>query len=199
MDRLPSKFRKLKEFFLVLLALAIAAAASFLTYSWQHSQINSLNSKVSSLKAEVNGLNNQLSVFGEQVNKICPSTQRGVTLSCSGYKLTSEKGVSVLVFTPNVNSTVSSPIDVIGEIPGSWSFEAQFPVQLRDSKGDIIARATANLLDNWTTPQLVPFYVRISFSGKPSGKGAIVLVKDNPSGLQLNSDSVSLPINFSKT
>jgi outer membrane murein-binding lipoprotein Lpp len=182
---------------IVLLVLIAAAAAAFGTYTWQHNKVNTLTGKVSSLNTKVSSLNNQLSALSGQVNKSCPQAQQSTTNpTCAGYNYVSAKGVSVLVFTPSKNETITSPVAIVGEVPGNWSFEAQFPVQLKDGKGNLITQAPAHLLANWETTQLVPFSVQLTYTTATSGSGAIVLQEDNPSGLPRNSDSVSIPISF---
>lgn len=181
----------------VLLAVVIAAVASFATYAWQHKQVNDLNGKVSSLNAKINSQDDQISALSAQLKKACqPTGQSSANPTCTDYTYTSSKNVSVSVFTPAKNATVTSPVAVVGEVPGNWSFEAQFPVQLKNSKGDTVAQATAHVLGNWQTTELVPFSVQLTYTTAESGSGTIVMQKDNPSGLPQNADSVSIPIKF---
>jgi hypothetical protein len=95
------------------------------------------------------------------------------------------------------DSPISSPLTVSGEVPGSWSFEASFPVRLTDEDGVVIAEAVAQLEGDWMTDEMVPFQVTLTFDGPPGGHGFLVLVKENPSGLPEHDDSVSIPITYS--
>jgi hypothetical protein len=101
-----------------------------------------------------------------------------------------------LLFSPPTDATISSPVAVLGKIPGSWSFEAQFPIQLKDGSGKVVAQTTAQVLGDWMTNQLVPFSAQLTYQTTPSGNGTLVLQKDNPSGLSANADSISIPIKF---
>ena len=85
---------------------------------------------------------------------------------------------------------------IVGEIPGNWSFEASFPIKLKDSNGKVLSQTNAHVLGDWTTTNYVIFSAQLTFPSQPSGSGELVLEKDNPSGLAQNDDSVSLPVNF---
>lgn len=181
----------------ILLAVVVAAAASFATYTWQHTQVSDLNSKVSSLNAKVNSQNSQIATLTTQLNKACrPDQQPSTNPECAGYAYQSAKGVTVLVFSPAKDASVANPVAVVGEVPGSWSFEAQFPVQLKNSKNETVAQGTARVLGNWQTTALVPFSAQLTYTAAQTGNGTIVLQKDNPSGLSQNDDSVTIPVHF---
>lgn len=147
------------------------------------------------LQHKVNDLNNQISSLKTQLAKLSPS-QAGGSQQSKNYTYTSVKGVQITVFDPLSNSKVSGTVGVIGEVPGSWSFEASFPIKLEDSKGNVIAQTAANVLGNWMTTELVPFSAQLTYSSSPSGNGVLLLQKDNPSGLPQNDDSVSIPVTF---
>ena len=155
-----------------LLLVILLAAAIFGTYSWQKSKINDLNGQVDQLKSTLSSKD-----------------------ATSAASYTSGKEVKVKVYTPQKNQVVASPLIILGEVPGSWSFEASFPVKVVDSDGKKIATARAELLSDWMTDELVPFSVKLKFDAK-TVNGALVLQKDNPSGLPENDDSVSISIKF---
>lgn len=181
----------------ILLVVVVAAAASFVTYALQRRQVTDLNSKVSSLNTRINSQNSQIATLTAQLSKACqPAPQANANPECVGYAYQSAKGVTVSVFSPIKNAAVVSPVAVLGEVPGNWSFEAQFPVQLKNGKGDTVAQATAHVLGNWQTTALVPFSVQLTYTTAQTGNGSIVLQKDNPSGLTQNEDSVSIPVHF---
>jgi hypothetical protein len=156
--------------------LVVVGLALYGVYSWQHQKVDNLNQQVSSLSSQLTSIKTQ----NQQ-----PS-----------YTYTSAKGVKIKIYTPASGATVVNPIAVVGEVPGNWSFEASFPVVLKDSTGNVIVQTPAQLLGDWETTQLVPFSVKLVFSGSESGSGTIVLQKDNPSGLSSNDDSISIPIKF---
>lgn len=109
----------------------------------------------------------------------------------------SEKGVMLVVNSPQVEATVVSPLKVAGTVPGSWSFEGQFMVRLLDANGNIIAEAPAKLDGDWMSQNQVPFSATLTFDAPESGSsGLLVLERDNPSGLDKNADSLSLMVRF---
>ncbi len=110
---------------------------------------------------------------------------------------TSEGGVEITVAAPADGGLVESPLIVSGEVPGSWSFEADFPVELRDSDGEMIAQAPAMLQGDWMTEELVPFEATLEFPSQQEGsEGTLVLIKDNPSDNPDLDDRLEIPVVF---
>jgi len=97
----------------------------------------------------------------------------------------------------SIEEPIISPLKLTGEAKGSWFFEASFPVFLVNWDGLIIAQGVAQAKSDWMTTDFVPFEVNLEFI-KPDYKnnGAIILKKDNPSGLPQNDASCELPILF---
>lgn len=151
-----------------------------------------------SQQRRINDLNNQVSTLQNQSNKSCPSSlsQSETNQICPDYSYKSVKGVTATVYTPMKNDISSSPVGVIGKIPGNWSSEAQFPVKLLDSQGNVVAQAPATILGTWQTTNPEPFSVQLTYSASLAGTGTLILQKDNPSGLPANDDSISIPIRF---
>ena len=162
----------------IILAAVLIAGAGYAAYIVQQQKINDLNKQITSLRSQL-GDNNQ-PAFPVKPN----------------YTVTSKKGVHITVYYPTANAKVASPVAVIGEIPGNWSFEASFPVKLLDSTGATIASGKGNVLGNWMTSTLVPFSAQLTYTGSPSGAGTLVLQKDNPSGLAANDDSAEITVHF---
>lgn len=105
---------------------------------------------------------------------------------------TSTKGVKVRVVTAKQNT---GHFVVAGLVPGNWSFEASFPVQLKNNSGKTIAQQPAHVDGEWMTSDLQPFTAQLSYTAA-SGHGTLVLQKDNPSGLPANDDSVTIPVDY---
>lgn len=168
--------------FFVLLLVGLAAG---LTYNWQHSQVIVLNQQISDLNKQLNTAKSQ--------NQASSSTSPTVA-SQNAY--TSVKSVSIRVFSPQSNEKITNPLAIIGQAPGNWSFEASFPVKLLNSKGAVVAQTSATVLGDWMTDKFVPFSAKLTWSTAETGKGTLVILKDNPSGLALNDDSVSIPVEF---
>lgn len=61
---------------------------------------------------------------------------------------TSLKGVELIVTSPTRSSVVASPLTITGEAPGTWYFEATFPVTLVNWDGLIIAEGLRQLKGN---------------------------------------------------
>ncbi len=104
----------------------------------------------------------------------------------------------IRVNTPQPGATVSSPIEITGEARGYWFFEASFPIVLVDWDGRIIAEGFATAEGEWMTEDFVPFSAELEFSSDsvPSfnTRGALILKRDNPSGLPENDDAIEIPL-----
>ena len=108
---------------------------------------------------------------------------------------------TIRVNFPAKDEVVTSPLIVSGEARGTWYFEASFPVVLVDWDGKIIAQGQAQALKDWMTTDFVPFTASLTFvkpadSGPQSTRGALILKKDNPSGLPQNDASLEIPVKF---
>lgn len=123
-------------------------------------------------------------------------TSNGTEVSTTSFK--SEKGVVITLTSPVRGGTVSSPLSVAGMVPGSWSQEGQFTLRLLDSESAILAEGPATLNGDWMTESQVPFTATLTFENAPAvgSSGILILEKANPSDLEENADSVSVPILF---
>jgi hypothetical protein len=113
-------------------------------------------------------------------------------------EFTSTEGTIITLEDIEAQSKVQSPLAVTGKVPGNWSFEGSFPVQVTNEGGVVLVQTAAQLEGDWMTEELVPFSVTLTFE-RPGGnnpQGYLVLKKDNPSGLSENDDSVTIPIVF---
>lgn len=109
----------------------------------------------------------------------------------------------IVLESPDEGSVVSNPLKVTGMARGMWYFEASFPLTLVDWDGKIIAESHAEAKENWMTEEFVPFEGTIEFATpyKPGDqdfmkRGALILQKDNPSGLPEHSDALEIPVVF---
>jgi len=105
--------------------------------------------------------------------------------------------------TPVPLAVIESPLILTGQARGYWYFEADFPVVLVNWDGLIIAEGIATAQDEWMTEEFVPFTATLDFTnpynaGDPDfmKNGAIILQRDNPSGLPENDDALEVPIRF---
>ena len=108
-----------------------------------------------------------------------------------------QKAGLIRLTAPLPNATVSSPLTITGEARGYWYFEASFPVVLVDWDGRIIAQGIATAKDEWMTEEFVPFEATLTFVADKnvySNRGALILQKDNPSGLPEYDDALEIPV-----
>lgn len=164
---------------------ALLLLAVGITYALQQRRIDTLNQKITDLTSQL------AATKGQHI----PITLNSPTPNDpSAY--TSLKAVTIKVYSPASGGTVSSPLSIVGEVPGNWSFEASFPIKLLDSKNNVVAQTSAHLVGDWMTNKLVSFTAELTWSGVQTGSGTLVLQRDNPSGMMGDDDSVSIPISF---
>lgn len=161
----------------VIILVLVVAGAGLAIYELQR--------KNDALRQDTTNLNNQITAVNQkyetEVNKA---------------KFTSPKGAHLVVYTPASGSKMASPLAVVGQVPGGWSFEASFPVKLLNSKGDVVASGPATVFGDWMSSQPASFGITLTWSSPQTGVGSLVLAKDNPSGLPANDDSLTIPVQF---
>ncbi|PIR59699.1 MAG: hypothetical protein COU68_04200, partial [Candidatus Pacebacteria bacterium CG10_big_fil_rev_8_21_14_0_10_45_6] len=104
----------------------------------------------------------------------------------------------IRVTTPQTDAAVASPLTVTGEARGTWYFEADFPVELLDAAGVVIAQGIAQAQGSWMTEEFVPFEVTLTFDTPTNDNGTLVFKKNNPSGLPENDNELRLPVIFTQ-
>ena len=109
-----------------------------------------------------------------------------------------EKKDLIRVFSPKPNDVIKSSLDIKGEARGNWFFEASFPIKLINTEGEEVPLSQGYIMTsaNWMTTDFVPFEQTITFPLQKAGKGKLILMKDNPSGLSQNDDELVIPISF---
>lgn len=100
----------------------------------------------------------------------------------------------VTVDTPKKGAAVGTTFFVEGKAPGNWYFEASFPIQVRDTEGNVIGRAIAQAQSDWMTTELVAFKTTVITEGGYTGPARLILLRDNPSGLPEHDDAVEIDI-----
>jgi len=110
--------------------------------------------------------------------------------------LRSERGATVEIASPHVGAVISSPVKIAGEVPGSWSFEANFGVEVLDSDRKSVATGYATVNGDWMTSERVRFTASVPFRRPESRTGFLVIRKANPSDREGTADSVEIPIRF---
>jgi hypothetical protein len=104
-----------------------------------------------------------------------------------------------LIVLDNIHagSYISSPVTITGQARGNWFFEASFPISIVNWDGLIIGQGIATAKSDWMTEEFVPFEANITFEPATyKNNGAIILKKDNPSGLAEHDDALEIQIFF---
>jgi hypothetical protein len=99
----------------------------------------------------------------------------------------------IVIDAPKSGAVVPKAFTVTGKAPGSWYFEASFPIQIHDANNNKVGQGIATALSDWMTTGDVAFKADITIDSY-TGPATLVLIKDNPSGLPEYDDSVSIPI-----
>lgn len=108
---------------------------------------------------------------------------------------------SLIVNNPKSDQLIESPLELSGQVRGTWLFEANSPVVLVDWDGLIIAEGYIEATEDWMTEDFVPFTGVLIFEkpediGEFSDFGFIIFNKANPSGLPENDDALEFRIRF---
>jgi hypothetical protein len=109
---------------------------------------------------------------------------------------TSKHGDKVTVNAPKAGDRIASPLRVSGVVPGPWSFEANFPIEIVDAERNKVAEGYATVKGDWMTTEPVAFAATVPFKPPVTDEGFVVIRKANPSGDQATDDSVEVPIKF---
>ena len=109
---------------------------------------------------------------------------------------TSKHGDAVTINTPKAGDRISSPLTVSGVVPGPWSFEANFPVEIVDADHKKVAEGYATVKGDWMTTKPIAFTATVPFKPPATDDGFVIIRKANPSGDQATDDSVEVPIKF---
>lgn len=105
------------------------------------------------------------------------------------------------VTAPAAGSVVQNPIELRGEAPGNWFFEADAPVVVVNWDGLIIGESYIQAQGDWMTTDLVSFTGTVEYdlpADSYSASGTIIFQKANPSGLPEHDVAVEIPVQFSR-
>lgn len=174
----------------VLLAVVLIGAAALGAWYYQQRTVNELEQHIGELNEHVQFLQNQKQTESTSQDETQTRTSQPT------YAYTSQKGVDIEVYVPRESASVTSPVAVIGQAPGSWAFEADFPLELQDGNGNTVAETPAQVHGKWRTEELVPFTAELTYTNAPAtGMGTLVLHKANP-GPPENDDKLTIPVTF---
>ncbi len=152
-----------------------------------------------------------------EIIKVCPdgSYAQRQGMSC-GYECPPEvseevkseinaKADLIKLRAPIPNEVIISPLHIAGSARGNWFFEGSFPVSLVNWDGLIIAEGIATAEGEWMTNEFVPFSATLEYTSPYKEgdqdfmkRGALILQKDNPSGLPEHDNALEIPVRFSE-
>ncbi|MEI6378688.1 MAG: Gmad2 immunoglobulin-like domain-containing protein [Candidatus Falkowbacteria bacterium] len=124
-----------------------------------------------------------------------PTADCGVNLQNQRPAAPAQDG-ELIIYEPVPNSIVSSTIHIRGQAKGKWYFEGSFPISIVNEAGQTLAQGQAKAQADWMQEGWVPFVSDLSLAKPETGRGFIILKKDNPSGLPANDAEIRLPIRF---
>lgn len=103
----------------------------------------------------------------------------------------------IYIERPLLGEQISSPVTISGRARGTWFFEAEFLVELKDDTGELLAQGIARTTADWMTEELVPFSLVLTFE-RPlaTDRGEIIFEASNPSDLSEFAKSMRYPIRF---
>jgi hypothetical protein len=120
-----------------------------------------------------------------------------VTYYLGGFKKGTPPVVGdVVVFTPTENQIITSPLQVTGKARGTWFFEANIIIRIKDANGNTLALKGMNATEDWMTTNYVNFTGSIEFSKPSTATGFLVIESDNPSGDPQQQKKFDLPLRF---
>ncbi|MCX7779025.1 MAG: GerMN domain-containing protein [Patescibacteria group bacterium] len=102
----------------------------------------------------------------------------------------------LVVYQPQINEKIKSPLKIKGEAKGFWFFEAEFRAELYDENENFLGRAILTARDDWMTEGFVPFEGELNFSSPSTTTGILKFLSANPSGLTENQKIFELPVKF---
>jgi hypothetical protein len=111
----------------------------------------------------------------------------------------SRNGIEIIIDEPQIGEGVSPSFVVKGKAPGTWYFEATFPIFVVDDNDNVIGSCIAQAQSDWMVEDYVAFEGLVEIENKSSlvegGLNAVLILRrDNPSGLPENDDFVEVPI-----
>ncbi len=129
----------------------------------------------------------------------CSEIERCIasTLACDSFiDPINELSYIINIIEPMKGELISSPYEIRGLAPGTWYFEADFEIQLLDQERNILASTIAIAQSDWMTTELVPFIANLEFETDYQGPAQLLLIKDNPSGLEEYEDYYELEVSI---
>ena len=102
----------------------------------------------------------------------------------------------IIIFEPQPEDLISSPLIIEGKVRGFWFFEASFPISLLDGFGNVVKQDIVQVETEWMTTDFVSFKKSLDFILPATNEGILILHNDNPSGLPEHDKELRIPIRF---
>jgi len=140
------------------------------------------------------GATSWIVVYAREVsNTVCPVVDCVASIDRSG----NASSDLIVLNSPKSGAIVTSPVNLQGMARGYWFFEGTFPVTIVNWDGLIIGEGYATAEDEWMTEEFVPFKAQVNFTLPDYlNRGAIILKKNNASGLPKHDAALEVPILF---
>lgn len=105
-------------------------------------------------------------------------------------------GAETILIRPGETELIGNTVEVVGEMPGNWYFEAVAQVEIWDSAGRLLGHGLALAETDWMVTSSVAFKTKIEVATTTAATGTIIFKNDNPTGLPEYDKSESYPIVF---
>jgi len=137
-------------------------------------------------------------IVGKNNNSIINDNQQSSSNPPAVIEYSNCSNQDISLNLPALNSTVTSPLDIIGQAKGNWFFEGSFPIIITDANGTKLGQTTAQAQDDWTTANSVTFKASLKFAADQTttSQGWLILQNDNPSGDPKLAARLHYPINL---
>lgn len=102
----------------------------------------------------------------------------------------------IKISKPSLGQEISSPLEISGQAPGSWFFEANLSLKLVNDANEILAEKNYMTSKNWMTQEMISFETQLEFGNPEANAGYLRIDKANPSGRPQNANQFFWPITF---
>jgi hypothetical protein len=107
-----------------------------------------------------------------------------------------DKPSPVAITNPELGQQITSPVEIEGQAPGNWFFEANLPISLQTVSGETLTETGYTTSEDWMTEQMIDFSTELTFETPENNFGYVVIQTDNPSGIPSNTTSFYWPVAF---
>lgn len=104
--------------------------------------------------------------------------------------------ISVSVTQPELGATITSPVTVTGQAPGTWFFEAVLQFEILSDDGGVVGEEIFVTDEMWMTEDLLDFSLEIEFDSPDANLGFIKVIKHDVSDIPRNKNFFYWPISF---